>query len=76
MATIHLQGVGRVLAQPASNLEPGDRIMWNYGSVYTVVSVEDVSPKFIAIVERDKDGKDWGPRRLKKDRLVARMAKG
>ena len=59
MATIHLIGVGKVLAEPACNLVVGDRIMWNYGSVYTVVGIEDVSPKFLAITERDKDGKVW-----------------
>ena len=75
MATIHLIGVGRVLAVPASELVVGDRLMWNYGSVYTVVSIEDVSPKFLAITERDKDGKVWPARRFKKDRLLARMAK-
>ena len=75
MATIHLIGVGKVLAVPASELVVGDRLMWNYGSVYTVVSIEDVSPKFLAIAERDKDGKVWPARRFKKDRLLARMAK-
>lgn len=71
--TIHLIGVGRVRAVEASELKPGDRLMWNYGSIYTVMSIEDVSPKFLAIIERDKNGKQWGPRRLRKDRLVARV---
>lgn len=69
---VHLQYVGDVPGVEASELSAGDRLMWNFGMVSTVVSVEDASPKFIRIVERAKDGQDY-TRRLKKDRLVARV---
>lgn len=69
--SIHLQGVGRVKAMPASQLEVGMRLMWNGGSTSDVMRIRDVSPAFLGIVERDtRTGKDY-TRRLKKTRLVA-----
>ena len=70
---IHLQGIGNAPAIQASELREGDRIMWNHGYTYTVVSIVDVSAKFIAITERAADGREY-TRRLRKDRLVAKLA--
>ena len=72
-ATIHLQGIGNAPAIQASDLRAGDRIMWNYGYTYTVVSITDVSAKFIGITERATDGREYA-RKLRKDRLVAKVA--
>jgi hypothetical protein len=38
--TIHLQGVGKFQAKPASEIKPGDVLVWNYGSTSTVLTVE------------------------------------
>jgi len=72
--TIHLQAVGNVPAIPAADLKVGDQLIWNYGRPYEVTAVRDASPKFMEITERavDGDGTEY-PRRLRKDRLVARI---
>lgn len=72
---VHLQGVGDMPGTPAGELETGDRLMWNYGSVYEVTSVRQASPQFVAITERGSDGREWS-RRLRKDRLVVRTRPG
>ncbi len=69
---IHLQGIGNAPAIQASELHAGDRIMWNFGYIYTVVSVEDASAKFIWLTERAEDGKEY-TRKLRKDRAVAKL---
>ncbi len=75
---VHLQGAGDWPGTPARELEVGDRLMWNGGAVYVVLSVREVSPAFIEITERDErkpDGTVY-PRRLKKDRLVVSAKAG
>jgi hypothetical protein len=75
---VHLQFVGDWAGTPAGELAPGDRLMWNGGAVYVVLSVREVSPAFIEITERDErkpDGTVY-PRKLKKDRLVVRAKAG
>jgi hypothetical protein len=75
--TIHLQGIGRVPAKPASELKVGDILSWNCSpNGYVVVSVRDVSPKFIEIVEKNRSTEEEFTRRLKKDRLVAAVSAG
>ena len=37
---IHLQSIGQAPAKPASEFVPGDRIMFNFGYVYTVTAIE------------------------------------
>jgi hypothetical protein len=69
---IHLIGIGNVPAVPLSDIQAGDRLMWNYGSVCEVVRVTQVAPKTIELVERDKDGREW-TRRKRATRLVARI---
>ncbi len=68
---MHLQGIGSVTSIPASQLQVGMRLMWNYGYTYNVLSVREKSAHSLEIVEQSTiDGKEW-TRRLKKTRQVA-----
>lgn len=76
---VHLQGVGDMPGTPAGELEVGDRLMWNYGTVYTVTAIVQPSPQFIRITERADGGSNAGEeysRRLKRSRLVVRAKPG
>ena len=55
---VHLIEVGDMPGTPAVDLAVGDRLMWNYGAVYKVLSVRAVSPKFMEIRERAEDKPD------------------
>jgi hypothetical protein len=70
---IHLQGVGRFQAKPVSEVAVGDRLVWNYGYTSEVVSIERVSPAFVAVTTRGEEGLDGRlyTRRMKLSRLVA-----
>lgn len=70
---VRLIGVGDLPGVPASSLTVGDRLTWNYGGEYLITRIEPASKQFINVWERDTDGKVWGPRRLKKDRLVVKI---
>lgn len=75
---VHLIGVGDMPGTPACDLAVGDRLMWNYGAVYKVLSVQEASPRFMEIRER-AEGKPDGDvytRRLRKNRLVVRARPG
>jgi hypothetical protein len=67
---IWLQCVGYYPAKPVSELKVGDWCVWNYGESNEVVGIERVSPKFVKVIFRLKDGATHG-RRMKLDRLVA-----
>lgn len=72
---VHLQFVGDLPGTPAAELAVGDHLMWNGGAVYVITGLREASPKFIEITERDArkpDSQEY-TRRLKKDRLVARL---
>ncbi|MFJ9188731.1 hypothetical protein ACIRQO_37485 [Streptomyces anulatus] len=69
--TIHLQGIGRHAAVPAVDLTAGDTLVWNFGETTEVDEVVEVSPQFVRVTERNRDG-GTTERRLKKTRLVAR----
>ncbi|MER5615954.1 hypothetical protein [Streptomyces sp. NPDC002215] len=72
-ATIHLHGIGRVPAVFAWELTVGDQLMHDYGGICQITKIEDASPKFFDIVEVSAEtGKEYS-RRIKKDRLVARV---
>jgi hypothetical protein len=61
--TLHLQGIGRVRAKPASELVPGDRIVYNYGYIYTVLKAEHKGGSVI-LTERSEDtGKEFTHRK-------------
>ena len=69
-STIHLQGIGKVLAKPAGDLAVGDTTTWNYGYRYTVVAVEPCGAKSIYLTEQAADGRTF-TRRMSRTRLVA-----
>jgi len=39
MRTIHLQGIGEVKANPASDIKVGDILIWNYGGLEKVKEI-------------------------------------
>jgi hypothetical protein len=69
--TVHLIGIGRIPAVPLSQVQPGDRITWNYGQTYTVVSNRQVTRTLWELTERVGDGREW-TRRKQGTKLVAR----
>ena len=69
-ACIHLQGIGLFAAKPAGELQVGDKMVWNYGSTSTVLSIR-TKGKSVFITERSEDGKEWPERRFLASRLVA-----
>jgi hypothetical protein len=73
--TIQLQGVGKVPARPAGELAVGNRIMWNYGHIYTVIAIRpSPSGKTLQLEERSEETGKVYTRRLGADRLVAILA--
>ena len=72
---VHLQGCGDFKGTEAGEIGAGDLLAWNFGSVYEVLAVREVSPQFVEITERkhgEADGNGY-TRRLRKDRLVVRV---
>ena len=75
---VHLQYCGDFAGTPAGEIQAGDCLAWNYGTVYDVVAVRPVSAQFVEVSER-KHGEPGGQvyaRRLRKDRLVVRCVPG
>jgi hypothetical protein len=70
--TMHLQGIGKVLAVPLADIRAGDTLMWNYGATSQVVSVEPVTAATYVLTERAPDGKTW-TRRKRGTTLVCRV---
>ncbi|MDQ1041506.1 hypothetical protein QFZ75_008008 [Streptomyces sp. V3I8] len=71
--SIHLQGVGRVPAVPASALTVGDQLMYNGGSVAQITKIVDASAHFLKITQvSPKDGTEH-LRKIKKTSLTARV---
>lgn len=67
---IRLQSVGWVPARQANEIKVGDRLMWNFGSVYTVEKVvQSKTGKTIEITEKSSEGKAY-TRKLGSTRLV------
>lgn len=69
--TIHLQGVGRVPATPATSLKAGDQLIYNYGGVYQITKITDATPKYFDVTEVSSETGQENTHRVKKDRLVA-----
>jgi hypothetical protein len=68
--TVHLIGIGRVPAKYVADLVPGDRIVWNYGYVYRVESVEPRGAQSVRIQETsERDGNTY-TRTMRVTRLV------
>ena len=70
-ASIQLQHIGRVPAIPAGNLKEGMRLMWNFGSMSDVVSIDRETAKTIWITEKSDRTGNLFSRRFAKTRLVA-----
>ena len=72
---VWLQGVGFHAAKQAHEIQVGDRIVYNGGSSLPVISVERVSPKFVAIAVSSErmPGGIW-TRRVKCDAMVPARA--
>lgn len=67
---VHLQGIGKVPAVPACELEIGSVTMWNYGGTATVESVTPKGAQSLSITMRTDSGLPW-VRTFRRDRLVA-----
>lgn len=68
--TMHLQGIGRVAAIPASDVKRGMTITWNYGTTSTVASSVRKSDRSQEIVEEYADGTRY-TRLFRVERLIA-----
>jgi hypothetical protein len=66
--TLQLQSIGHVVGQPAENIKVGDNLMWNFGGIETVLSIDKSTEKMISITVL-YEGKEY-KRGLKKSRLV------
>jgi hypothetical protein len=69
--SIILQGVGWGKGTEAQEIKPGDKLMWNYGYISEVLSVEKVSNLFLNFTLKSESGQ-INQRRMKLTRLVAR----
>lgn len=65
---IHLQGIGKVKAKIANEIQVGDVLMWNFGAESTVTEIVKRTNSQIVIKE-DYNGKTY-ERRMSKTRLV------
>ena len=65
----HLQSVGDVDAKPATEIKPGDCLMWNFGIKSIVTAILKETKTQIVIEERYDSG--TYQRRLGKNTLVA-----
>lgn len=71
MTTIHLIGYGRQKAVPASELQPGDTLIWNYGYRSKVLSITKSEKSSIWTFHLQSNNGIQSDRRMKKTRLVA-----
>lgn len=71
---IHLQAVGLTTAILAENIEVGDALVWNYGSVSIVTAVARASKCFMRITTLSSNGSTY-ERRMKIGRLVGWSAR-
>jgi len=69
--SIILQGVGWGKGTEAQDIKPGDKLMWNYGYISEVLSVEQISKQFLNFTLKSEKG-EVNKRRMKLNRLVAR----
>lgn len=59
---IWLQGVGYAQAKLIESFEVGDKIAYNYGQIYIVMSKKKVTPKFYEIEVKSEEGKIYKQR--------------
>lgn len=72
MKKIHLQGIGEKSAVPASELKPGDIILWNYGYKSRVLEIVKETKKSVVLKTQSCDSLAVCERRFLKSRLVAK----
>jgi hypothetical protein len=66
---LQLQGIGKVPAKPAKDFKPGEKTMWNFGFIETVLSVEFSKTGKTVKWVIDSNGKEY-TRKLGANRLV------
>ena len=66
--TIQLQSIGKMPAQPASNIKVGTVLMWNFGTKETVLDIVNETAKTLSV--KIQSGNYVGVRKLNKNRLV------
>lgn len=70
--TVRLQSVGWVAAKPAKTLVVGDRIAYNFGYVYEVLSITpSASGKTLMVKEANVETGEIFDRKFGAERLVA-----
>ena len=62
---IWLQGIGYVKAKLIESFEVGDKIAYNYGSTYTIISKTKATPKFWELKVKSDDSGDVYTQRVK-----------
>lgn len=70
MNTIHLQGIGRVTARPAGELNVGDVTIWNYGYREVVESITPTGKQSVTVVIRNAKTGEAFTRTMRRTRLV------
>jgi len=66
--SVHLQGIGKVTAKPAGELKIGDKTVWNYGFIETIVAIE-LKGKSVYVTITDNRNEKF-TRRFLQTRLV------
>lgn len=73
--TIRLQGIGLVSAVPATEVQPGDVLVWNHGYKSDVIALEPKGEQSYTLRTRSHhDGKEYA-RTIRRTRLLARSSK-
>lgn len=71
---MRLQGIGLVLGSPAGSLKRDDKLMWNFGSIYTVDEIIKETSKTITIrTSPIRDTKLSYEQTMNKSRLVCKL---
>ena len=74
--TTWLQGIGAVFGKPAADLQPGDVIVWNFGSTSTVAGIVRETASTITVEIAATDHHATSHRTFKKTRIVAILMNG
>lgn len=71
MGMVHLQGIGRVPAIEAEDLQPGMVMVWNFGWRYKIVTVDLRGDSQIKVWAKSLKNGEMYTRILNKSTLVA-----
>jgi hypothetical protein len=70
--SVHLQGIGRVPAVRADELQPGMLLSWNWAPAgYKIIAVRSISAHYVEVTEASRETGEVHRRRIKKDVMVA-----